>query len=123
MSWKRARRLIAWLVALYLAWMYLQMGWVKFDPEGFWTEAFQKWGYPPWLRVAVGVAEVVGALALVLPWTASYGSGLLIAVMVGAWVTRFNDGWMVDVGWITLYIVALVWVGWEGWAKRWTPRS
>lgn len=122
MSWKRVRLVLAWLVALYLAWMYLRMGWVKFDPEGFWTGAFERWGYPAWFRVAIGAAEVAGAVALVLPWTASYGSGLLIAVMLGAWVTRFTDGRMVDVAWISLYITALAWVGWEFWGKRWKPK-
>jgi hypothetical protein len=41
----------AWLVGLYLARMYVEMGWVKFDPDGFWTEAFESWGYPVWLRL------------------------------------------------------------------------
>ena len=120
--WLRARRGVAWLMSLYLALMYFRMGWVKFDPEGFWAGAWERWGYPDWLMVAVGAAEVLGAVALVVPWTATYGSTLLIAVMVGAWVTRFGDGRMEDVAWITLYIVALAWIGWEWRGKRVGPR-
>lgn len=123
MTWKRLRLVLSYLAALYLARMYLGMGWVKFDPEGFWTGAFERWGYPVWLRLAVGAAEVGGAILLILPWTASYGAGLLLAVMLGAWVTRLVDGRMVDVAWITLYMAALTWIGWEWWSKRWKPRS
>ncbi len=40
--WIRIRRGLAWVVGLYLAQMYIQMGWVKFNPEGFWTAAFER---------------------------------------------------------------------------------
>ena len=41
--------------------------------------------------------------------------------LVGAWVTRFNDGNMVDVAYITAYGAGCVWIAleWRGW--RW-PR-
>ncbi len=38
--------------------------------------------------------------------------------MIGAWITRLNDGRMVDVGWITVYLAALVWIGFEWWDRR-----
>ena len=71
--WRRARLLAAWLLAVYLARMYLQMGWVKFDPEGFWTAAFVRWGYPAWFRLLIGGLEVAGGICLVVPWTARLG--------------------------------------------------
>ncbi|MDX2121998.1 MAG: hypothetical protein SF070_13210 [Gemmatimonadota bacterium] len=40
---------------------------VSFDPRGLWTGAFERWGYPPWLPIGVGVAEVSGGVALVVP--------------------------------------------------------
>lgn len=58
---KRARLAAAWLLGLYLADIFVRMGWIKFDPEGFWTAAFERWGYPTWLRIAVGAIEVVAA--------------------------------------------------------------
>ncbi len=107
------RRTVAWLVALYLARMYVTMGWVKFDPEGFWTGAWERWGYPNWLKLLVGAIETGGGVLLLLPWTATYAAAALVTVMLGAGVTRFMDGRMVDVAWIGLYIVALAWVGFE----------
>lgn len=67
-AWRRVRLAAAWCLGLYLAWLYVRMGWIKFDPKGFWTAAFVRWGYPPWLRIAVGVVEVAGGLMLLVPW-------------------------------------------------------
>ncbi len=121
--WLRRARLVgAWLLGLYLARMYVEMGWIKFDPEGFWTGAFERWGYPPWLRIGVGVAEVAGGIALVVPWIASYGAAVVAAVMAGAWATRAGDGRWTDVLWISLYLGALAWIGFEWWGYRWRRR-
>ena len=122
MWWKRIRLVAAWLVGLYLARMYVSMGIVKFDPDGFWTPAFERWGYPDWLRMAVGLLETAGGPLLLVPWLASYAGVALTLVMGGAWVTRFMDGRMVDVAWITVYAVALLWVAFE-WRGFVIPRS
>ncbi len=98
--------------------MYVEMGWGKFDPAGFWTPAFERWGYPAWLRLLVGFTETAGGVMLIVPWFASYGATGLAVVMLGAWITRFNDGRMVDVSWITAYLAALVWIAFEWWGWR-----
>lgn len=118
MTWKRFRLVLAWIVGLYLAQMYVKMGWVKFDPQGFWTASFERWGYPVWLRLAVGGIEVAGGVLILLPWTATWGALSLAAVMIGAWITRFGDGRMVDVAWISLYLVVLAWLAFEWWGLR-----
>lgn len=115
---RRTRWLGAWLLGLYLARMYVEMGWVKFDPDGFWTAAFEAWGYPSWLRVSVGAIEVIGGILLVVPWLASYGGIAVSAVMVGAWGTRAHDGRWVDVAWLSAYILGLVWITYEWWGVR-----
>lgn len=120
---KRARLVAAWVVGLYLADMFVRMGAVKFDPEGFWTEAFVRWGYPAWLRIAVGVVEVVGGVMLVVPWCAPVGGVAVGLVMGGAWLTRFLDGRYVDVGWITAYGLGCLWIAYEWWDFRfWRAR-
>ncbi len=116
---KRIRLVAAWLLGLYLARMFVNMGWIKFDPEGFWTAAFERWGYPAWLRVPVGVLEVGGGIMLVIPWLATYGGLALAVVMGGAWVTGAGAGRWVDVAWITGYALACLWIAWEwrGWRR------
>lgn len=115
---RQARRAGAWLVGIYLGWTYLQQGLIKFDPAGFWTEAFEAWGYPTWLRQLVGVIEVVGGVGLVLPWIASYSALGLIVVMLGAWGTLARGAHWADLVWPTAYLVALAWIAWEWWASR-----
>lgn len=124
MTWgvRHARLVLAWLAGAWLARMFVEMGWVKFFADGFWTEAFARWGYPPWLRIFVGVGEVAGGIALVVPWVASYGALALIAVMLGAWGTRALDGRWTDVAWISLYLVMLAWIAAEWWSWRLGPR-
>lgn len=117
-KWKKLRLLGAWCVALYLARMYVSMGWVKFDPQGFWTPAFEHWGYPVWLRLLVGGIEVVGGVLLLVPWVASYAALALGLVMAGAWMTRVRDARLVDVAWITAYLLALTWIALEWWQFR-----
>ncbi|HEY6927165.1 MAG TPA: DoxX family protein [Steroidobacteraceae bacterium] len=116
----KLRRVGAWALGLYLGWMYVQQGWIKFDPAGFWTAAFARWGYPDWLRVLVGVIEVTGGVCLVVPWLATYGAVGLGLVMVGAWITRARGAHWVDVAWITAYLAGLAWIGaeWRSWRVR-----
>lgn len=117
-GWKKVRLVGAFLVGIYLADMYVGMGLVKFDPDGFWTPAFERWGYPVWLRVAVGIAEVGGGIALLVPWIAAWGAGLVALVMAGAITTRALDGRWVDVSWNVLYLTMLVWIAFEWWGWR-----
>jgi uncharacterized membrane protein YphA (DoxX/SURF4 family) len=120
-TFKKARLLLAWGLGLYLAQMYVSMGWIKFDPNGFWTAAFQRWGYPVWVRCLVGGIEVGGGLLLLVPWVASYAAGALGLVMAGAWMTRVRDGRLVDVAWISAYLLALSWIAFEWWSFRGFP--
>jgi uncharacterized membrane protein YphA (DoxX/SURF4 family) len=115
------RRIAAWLVGLYLARMYVEQGLVKLDPEGFWKEVFALWGYPAWLCTTVGVLEVAGGVAILLPWVAGYGSLALLVVMSGAAMTRIGDGRWVDVAWLVTYSIALAWIAWEWWPWRSRP--
>jgi uncharacterized membrane protein YphA (DoxX/SURF4 family) len=113
---RRIRRATAWLLGLYLAHLFITLGWVKFDPDGFFSAAFRRWGLPPWLRVAVGALEVVGGVLLLPPWTATPAALLLACVMIVAWITRYLDGRMLDVAWISAYLLGLLWIAheWRG---------
>jgi uncharacterized membrane protein YphA (DoxX/SURF4 family) len=123
-AFKIARLVAAWCLGLYLARMYVEMGWIKFDPNGFWTKAFERWGYPVWMRLAVGAFEVGGGIMLLIPWVASYGAIAVACVMTGAFVTRMHDHRYVDSAWIAAYFVALAWIAWEWWPyRRPAPRS
>lgn len=116
--WIRIRRVLAWAVGLYLANMFVRNGWDKFDPEGFWSAPFERWGYPVWLRLLVGFIETVGGALILVPWTATYAGVSLAVVMAGAAYTRFGSGYPQDVMWITAYGIALLWIAFEWRAFR-----
>lgn len=60
---------------------------------GAWTVRFEeRWGLPGWLAVVVGIREVAGSLALLVPRIAAYGAALLAVVMVGAVGTHLANG-------------------------------
>lgn len=52
---------------------------------------FERWGYPPALRVGVGVAEAAAALLLLIPATRSAGAVLALAVLAGVLATLARD--------------------------------
>ena len=53
---------------------------------------FDTWGYGTGFMVLVGVIELMGGLALLLPQTATYGACALIAIMIGAAYTHITSG-------------------------------
>jgi len=118
---KNIRLVGAWLIGLYLARMYVRAGWIKFDPNGFWTAAFVEWGFPVWFRWLVGAVELIGGALLVLPWFASWAAVAVGLVMLGALTIRLAGGWFVDAAWIALYLAGLGWIATEWWSYRWRP--
>jgi uncharacterized membrane protein YphA (DoxX/SURF4 family) len=50
--------------------------------------SIQRLGYPDHFYIVVGVAEVFGAILLLIPRTVKLGAPLLIAVMAGATLTH-----------------------------------
>jgi uncharacterized membrane protein YphA (DoxX/SURF4 family) len=49
---------------------------------------FAKYGYPDWLRLAVGVTEVVAAALLLVPRLAWIGASAIAVIMIGATYTH-----------------------------------
>ncbi|MCK0108565.1 DoxX family protein [Flavobacteriaceae bacterium S0825] len=88
--------ILLWLISLWFAYRLGYHGLQKLDPEGFWTNAFIKWGYPDWFRTLIGVFETLGALLLIIPKTRHLGGIILFVVMVGALITRITFGTSVD---------------------------
>ncbi len=86
------RPALFWLMSLWFAESLMRNGIRKFDTDGFWTPAFEEWGYPVWFRVLVGVLETVGAILLVIPKVRHYGGFILSIVMFGALITRIVYG-------------------------------
>ena len=115
----RWRRIAAYVLAIPVGLIFVVMGVMKLDPDGFWTAAFEAWGYPVWFRYAIGVLETLGGAALLVPRLASYAASLLTIIMAGAFVTRLGDGLSGDHVAILVYAGLLVWFTSEWWDRRW----
>ena len=86
-----AKEVFIWTVTLFLALVCLRSGLMKMPGipvVEFWTRDFNRWGYPDWFRIAVGIAELVSFALLLVPRVAGYGAGLFAVVMLGAIFTH-----------------------------------
>ena len=85
------KEVVLWIIALFLALVCLRSGLMKMPSVPgvqFWMRDFHRWGYPDWLRLAVGVAELVSFALLLVPRVAGYGAAIFAIVMIGAIYTH-----------------------------------
>ena len=81
-----------WLITLFEVFGLGQAGLRKFTSMDVWWSLFENWGYPFWFLVVIGVAELGGAVLLLVPRLAAYAAVGLIVVMVGGLATElFNE--------------------------------
>ena len=86
-----AKEIIFWLIALLLALVCLRSGVMKMPGvpgSEFWIRDFERWGYPTWFRLVVGIAEIISGVLILMPRVASYGAGIFAIVMSGAIFTH-----------------------------------
>ncbi len=84
----KARTVIALHVLLAL--FFVAAGVAKLAGIEAMVRAFAAIGLGQWLRVATGVLEIAGGLALCLPASAGFGALLLACVMTGAAIARLT---------------------------------
>ena len=109
----KARIVLLWTFSALIALVMLLQGAAKFASDGLWVRSFAAWGYAPWFRLLVGVAEVGGAVALVIPRVARYGATLLVAVMMGAIATQWVHAGLLAAITPAVYLALLIWIAWE----------
>jgi uncharacterized membrane protein YphA (DoxX/SURF4 family) len=102
---------VTWTVTLVLAAVFLWAGITKFLGVAFWTESFPRWGFPAWMRWAIGVVECLAALLLLIPRVAIVGATLGAALMFGAIVVQSSAGEFMVVPFPIVLLVLLVVLG------------
>ena len=85
---KRFRLMAVWVLQFVLAAFFAMQGVVKLAGSQSWVARFSGWGYPDRFYLVVGLAELAGAVVLLIPRLARFGALLLIAVMAGATATH-----------------------------------
>jgi len=87
-----ARVVGIWLVTVCLAGISLLVGTIKFTQSESWDRRLAQWGYAPWVRPMVGVAEIASGVLILVPPVAAYGAATLGIVMAGALATHVVHG-------------------------------
>ena len=82
------KNIIAWIATVLLALLFLGTGGMKLMGGESIVKQFAAWGYPSWLRSAIGGLEIAGAIGLFVPKLRSLAIYGLIGIMVGAIYTH-----------------------------------
>jgi uncharacterized membrane protein YphA (DoxX/SURF4 family) len=87
-SGRPTRRIGAWTLQGILAAAFVAAGSAKLAGVPYMVELFDQIGIGQWFRLATGIVEVTGAIALVFPGLASIGALWLGSTMVFAVATH-----------------------------------
>jgi uncharacterized membrane protein YphA (DoxX/SURF4 family) len=88
----RGKTIALWVASGLLAALFVLSGSMKFVNAEEAEKLFAKSGYPDWFRVLIGVIEIGGGLALLIPRTTFYAAAALAVVMAGAVFTHLRQG-------------------------------
>lgn len=94
----RVKKAGLWVLTVLLAFAFLGAGGSKLAGVAPNPETFVQWGFPLWFMYVTGAIEVVAALLLLVPRTATLGAGLYVGTMVGAVLTHLKEGDTAHVG-------------------------
>jgi putative oxidoreductase len=83
-----------WIICLFLALICLRSGITKLPETSFWIRDFNRWHYPGWFRITVGIIEIAAGVLLLWPRMASAGASLFAIVMLGAIYTHASHNEM-----------------------------
>lgn len=87
------RKVGVWTATIFVGAIFFMVGASKIVQSGMWQQRFAtQWGLPPWLAIITGLAELTGAVLILLPRTAVYGGSIIAAVMIGATGTHAMSG-------------------------------
>lgn len=86
------RGLAIWILCGLVSLGFLIAGVAKVTASDVMVANFARWHYPGWFMYAVGLAEIGGALLLVIPRLATLGGVGLAVLMVGAVFTHLGNG-------------------------------
>jgi putative oxidoreductase len=77
-----------WGLSVLLAFVFVMAGVPKLTGAEAHVRHFERWGYPDWFRLVVGLVEVGSAALLLVPRFASAGAAGIVVIMAGATYTH-----------------------------------
>src|SRR5213592_2653540 len=90
---RSADAVVVWILSVLLAAVFATTGISKLiGVETLTLQAAAMRGFPTWIRMVVGVVEIVGAIGLLVPAVASVAAALLALLMIPATITQWISG-------------------------------
>lgn len=83
----KAGTLFLWIITIAAGAGMALAGVTKFTSSEMWTGLFAGWGYPAAFAYVIGLLEVAGAVAFLVPRFATYAGTLIALIMGGAVIT------------------------------------
>ena len=119
MSQTTIRAVTAWIAQILSAGIVFGAALGKLRGTPGWIERFRNWGYPEDFYLVIGVLELLGVIALLVPRFAGRAAAGLLVIMLGAFLTHLIHGEGLAVVRPLSVIVLLVAVLWlRGFAFR-----
>ncbi|MEV0616998.1 DoxX family protein [Nonomuraea sp. NPDC050404] len=110
----RAAGIALWILQIAVAGFFLMSAVAKFTGAEPSASTFEAIGLGDWFRHLIGVLEVAGAVALLVPRLAGAAALAFVGLMAGAvLIEAFVSG-----GWIVLPLVALLLSAVIAWGRR-----
>ena len=88
----RWKVVVVWVLTVILALLMAVVGSTKFTQPEQWTRMASTLDLPFWLMQVAGVAEMVGAVLLLIPRVAAVGGSMIAVVMLGAALGQVRGG-------------------------------
>jgi len=108
-----------WVLTLLLVLFFLYVGYKKLTGNEVTAQHFTDWGYARWLLYFIGCLEVIGAVLLLFPVTATSGALLLCLVMAGASYTLLSHEVWKTFAITSICMVLLLFTGYLRWNQSW----
>jgi uncharacterized membrane protein YphA (DoxX/SURF4 family) len=103
---------VVWVLSIVLALLFLSTGIPKLVGANTWVfQAASMQGFPAWIKITVGIVEVCGAIALLMPRVATLGAVSLAILMLPATATQIMShepgAWLPVV--VCVVLLLLIW--------------
>jgi len=108
-SWTKVA---GWIVLALAALFFVWNGSEKLAGSEEMTAMFRALGYPDWMRLAVGAAEIAGGICLLIPSMTLWAAAFLGCLMLGASFSELRAGHtfeaLIPAQWLVLFSL-VVW--------------
>lgn len=108
------KKLVTWVLCIVVAGFFVMSAIPKLTQKAEIVGAFEAWGYSTTLLLLIGVLELLGAILLLIPRTATWGAAIIVVVMGGAAYTHLSTG----IGSPMTAIIALLLAAVAGWLRK-----